>query len=63
VGEIGVRGITLYGSFAMSNMWNKALDMKPYSVGFRFGGTDNDKSKKKKKGTGTPARITWGERL
>jgi hypothetical protein len=63
VGEIGVRGITLYGSFAMNNMWNKALDMKPYSIGFRFGGTDNDKSKKKKKGTGTPARITWGERL
>lgn len=48
VGEMGVRGITLYGSFAMNNMWNKALDMKPYSIGFRLGGTDNNNSKKKK---------------
>jgi hypothetical protein len=63
VGEIGVRGITLYGNFAMNNMWNKGLDMKPYSIGFRFGGTDNDKSKKKKKSAGKPARVVWGERL
>jgi hypothetical protein len=63
IGEIGIRGITLYGNFAMNNMWNKALDMKPYSVGFRFGGTDNDKSKKNKKSAGKPARVVWGERL
>jgi hypothetical protein len=63
VGEIGIRGITLYGNFAMNNMWNKALNMKPYSVGFRFGGTDNDKSKKKKKGPAKSTRMSWGERL
>lgn len=38
VGEIGVGPITLYGSFAMNNMWSRALTMKPYNVGFRIGG-------------------------
>jgi hypothetical protein len=63
VGEIGVRGITLYGSFAMNNMWNRALDMKPYSIGFRLGGTDNSNNKKIKSGAGKPTRFTWGEQL
>lgn len=63
VGEVGVRGITVYGSFAMNNMWNKALDMKPYSIGFRLGGTDNSDRKKKKKSPAKSTRMSWGERL
>ncbi|MFM8807043.1 MAG: porin family protein [Sphingomonadales bacterium] len=63
VGEMGVRGITLYGSFAMNNMWNKALDMKPYSIGFRLGGTDNSDRKKKKNNPAKSSRMSWGELL
>jgi hypothetical protein len=60
---MGVRGITVYGSFAMNNMWNKALDMKPYSIGFRFDGTDNTNKQKKKKSPAKSTRMSWGERL
>lgn len=63
VGEMGVRRITLYGSFAMNNMWNKALDMKPYSIGFRLGGTDNSDRKKKKNNPAKSSRMSWGEIL
>ena len=63
VGEMGVRGITLYGSFAMNNMWNKALDMKPYSIGFRLGGTDATKNKKKKHSDGKQSIMIQGEKL
>jgi hypothetical protein len=38
VGEVGVGPITLYGSFAMNNMWSRGLNMKPYNIGFRIGG-------------------------
>jgi hypothetical protein len=37
VGELGLGPITLYSSFAMNNMWNKGLDMRPYNVGIRLG--------------------------
>ncbi|MEY3948197.1 MAG: hypothetical protein RL512_1008, partial [Bacteroidota bacterium] len=37
VGELGLGPITLYTSFAMNNMWNKGLDMRPYNVGIRLG--------------------------
>ena len=63
VGEMGVRGITLYGSFAMNNMWNKALDMKPYSIGFRLGGTEETRTKKKKNRSNKTTSFSWGERL
>jgi Outer membrane protein beta-barrel domain len=36
VGEISLGPVRLYGSYAMKNMWEKGLDMKPYNVGFRF---------------------------
>ena len=37
VGELGLGPITLYTSFAINNMWNKGLDMRPYNVGIRLG--------------------------
>ncbi|MFN4835368.1 MAG: outer membrane beta-barrel protein [Bacteroidota bacterium] len=37
VGELGLGPITLYTNFAMNNMWNKGLDMRPYNVGIRLG--------------------------
>lgn len=37
VGEIGIRKVKLYGSFAMKNMWAKGLNATPFSVGFRLG--------------------------
>ena len=36
VGEISLGPVRLYGSYAMKNMWEKGLDMKPYNFGFRF---------------------------
>jgi hypothetical protein len=36
VGEISLGPVRLYGSFAMKNIWEKGLDMKPYNFGFRF---------------------------
>ena len=63
VGEIGILGVTLYGNFAMNNMWNKALDMKPYSIGFRLGGTDATKNKKKKHSDGKQSIMIQGEKL
>jgi hypothetical protein len=36
VGELLLGPVKLYGSYAMNNMWEKGLDMTPYSVGIRF---------------------------
>lgn len=36
VGEISLGPVRLYGSYAMKNMWEKGLNMKPYNFGFRF---------------------------
>lgn len=36
IGEISLGPVRLYGSVAMKNMWEKGLDMKPYSFGFRL---------------------------
>jgi Outer membrane protein beta-barrel domain len=36
VGEITLGPVRLYGSYALKNMWEKGLDMKPYNFGFRF---------------------------
>jgi len=62
VGEVGVGPITLYTSFAMNNMWNKGLDMRPYSVGIRLGARPE---KAKTKATTTPKKpssFNWSER-
>jgi hypothetical protein len=37
VGEIGIKKVKLYGSFAMKNMWSNNLNATPFSVGFRLG--------------------------
>lgn len=36
VGEISLGPVRLYGSYAMKNMWEKGLNMKPYNFGLRF---------------------------
>jgi Outer membrane protein beta-barrel domain len=36
IGELALGPVKLYGSFAMKNMWEKELDMKPYNFGLRF---------------------------
>ncbi|MBI1343890.1 MAG: outer membrane beta-barrel protein [Terrimonas sp.] len=36
VGELSLGPVRLYGSYAMDNMWDKGLDMTPYTVGFRL---------------------------
>ncbi len=36
IGEIALGPVRLYGNYAMKNMWEKGLNMKPYSFGFRF---------------------------
>lgn len=36
IGELSLGPVKLYGSYAMNNMWNKSLDMTPYTLGFRF---------------------------
>ncbi len=36
IGEINLGPIRLYGSYAMKNMWEKGLDMTPYTLGFRL---------------------------
>lgn len=36
VAEISLGPVRLYGSYALKNMWEKGLDMKPYNFGFRF---------------------------
>jgi hypothetical protein len=36
VGELSLGAIHLYGSYALESMFDKGLDMTPYTVGFRF---------------------------
>ena len=36
IGELSLGPIRLYGSYAFDNMWDKGLDMTPYTVGLRF---------------------------
>lgn len=36
IGELSLGPVRLYGSYAMNNMWQKGLDMTPYTLGFRF---------------------------
>lgn len=36
IGELSLGPVKLYGSYAMKNMWEKGLDMTPYTLGFRF---------------------------
>ena len=62
VGELGLGPITLYSSFAMNNMWNKGLDMRPYNVGIRLGARPE---KAKTKTTPTPKKsssFNWSEK-
>lgn len=37
IGELNLGVVTLYGSYAMKNMWEKTLDQQPYNFGIRFG--------------------------
>lgn len=61
-GELGFGNIDLYGGFAMNNMWSKGLDMKPYTIGLRFG-TKPESEKKKKSSPKKPTVFKWGEML
>jgi hypothetical protein len=36
IGELNLGPVKLYGSYAFENMWDKGLDMTPYTVGFRL---------------------------
>lgn len=36
IGELNLGVVRLYGSYAMNNMWQKGLDMVPYTVGLRL---------------------------
>jgi hypothetical protein len=36
VGELLLGHVKLYGSYSPKNMWDKGLDMAPYTVGFRL---------------------------
>jgi hypothetical protein len=36
IGELNLGVVTLYGSYAFKNMWEKALDQTPYAFGIRF---------------------------
>ena len=40
VGELGIGPLKLYGSYTPTSVFEKGLDMRPYSFGFRFGGWD-----------------------
>jgi hypothetical protein len=40
VGEIGVGGFKLYGSYAPKSIFKDGLDMRPYTIGVRLGGWD-----------------------
>ena len=62
VGELGFGNINLYGSFAMNNMWSKGLDMKPYTIGLRFGAKP-ESEKKKKSSAKKPTTFKWGATL
>ncbi|MBM3414614.1 MAG: PorT family protein [Bacteroidetes bacterium] len=62
VGEVGAGPITLYTSFAMNNMWNKGLDMRPYSVGIRLGARPEKAKTKTITATKKPSSFNWSER-
>ncbi len=36
IAELSLGPVRLYGSYAMNNMWEKGLDMTPYTLGFRL---------------------------
>jgi len=36
IGELNLGVVTLYGSYAFKNMWEKGLDQQPYNFGIRF---------------------------
>ena len=36
VGELGLGPVRLYGTYAMTNIYERGLDMQPYAVGIRF---------------------------
>ena len=36
IGELGIGGVHLYGTYSPKSMYDHSLDMRPYSVGFRF---------------------------
>lgn len=36
IAELSLGPVRLYGSYAMKNMWEKGLDMTPYTFGFRL---------------------------
>jgi hypothetical protein len=36
IGELNMGVVKLYGSYALKNMWDNALDQQPYNVGIRF---------------------------
>ena len=36
VAELGLGPVRLYGSYSPKSMYEKSLDMKPYTIGFRF---------------------------
>ncbi|MFZ9694514.1 MAG: hypothetical protein ACO3AY_01420 [Chitinophagaceae bacterium] len=61
MGELGFGPINLYGSFAMSNMWSKGLDMKPYNIGLRIGG--RPEVKKKKSSAKKQTQFKWDAML
>lgn len=63
VGELGLGPITLYSSFAMNNMWNKGLDMRPYNVGIRLGARPEKAKTKTITATKKPSSFNWSEKL
>lgn len=40
VGEIGIGGFKLYGSYVPKSIFKDGLDMRPYTIGVRLGGWD-----------------------
>ena len=63
VGELGLGPITLYTSFAMNNMWNKGLDMRPYNVGIRLGARPEKAKTKTITATKKPSSFSLSEKL
>ncbi len=63
VGELGLGPITLYTSFAMNNMWNKGLDMRPYNVGIRLGARPEKAKTKTITSTKKSSSFNWSEKL
>lgn len=38
VGEVGLGGLRVYGSYSPNSMFKSGLDMRPYNIGLRIGG-------------------------